>query len=177
MAWYSVAIDARRPDGATETIPEDRTDTFMDLLQEHSGLGGGEGDVWTARLSLDVDHDMDAAAAGQRLIYQLADKAGMPMWPPVWVEAIREDVLDEKLSRSSLPDLVSAPEVAEILHVSRQRVHQLLSEHKRFPEPLYRLGSGPLWLRAAIEAFDERWTRKPGRPKRETVQCLTASSS
>jgi hypothetical protein len=33
-----------------------------------------------------------------------------------------------------------------------------------FPEPVYELRTGKLWLRAAIEAFASR-QRKPGRPR------------
>lgn len=65
----------------------------------------------------------------------------------------------------NFPDIVSAPEVAQILNVSRQRVHQLISENQSFPPPIVRLGSGPLWLRSTIEAWNRTWARKPGRPR------------
>jgi len=54
----------------------------------------------------------------------MAVKAGMPSWPSVRGEATRQDVLDEDNARPTLPELVSAPEAAEILGVSPQRVHE-----------------------------------------------------
>ena len=99
------------------------------------------------------------------MIEALAVKAGMPAWPAVRVEAVRQDVLAEQLAHPSLPDLVSAPEAADILGVKPQRIHQLVTEHGDFPEPAYELRAGKLWLRAAIEAFAQR-KRQPGRPRK-----------
>lgn len=62
------------------------------------------------------------------------------------------------------PELLAATDVAELLGVTRQRVHQLASEHAQFPAPYVRLGSGPIWTRPAIDNFARIWTRKPGRP-------------
>ncbi|GAA5076613.1 putative DNA-binding transcriptional regulator AlpA [Thermocatellispora tengchongensis] len=62
-------------------------------------------------------------------------------------------------------DLVSAAEAAEILGVSRQRVHQL-ADRDDFPRPRYELATGKLWTRADITEFNKRWERKTGRPRR-----------
>ncbi len=93
-----------------------------------------------------------------------AAAAGLPEWPLVQLTATRQDVLSEELARPNYPDLVSGPEAAEVLGVSRQRLYELAARHRGFPEPLYRLRVGPLWVRSAIEAFAQRWDRKPGRP-------------
>ncbi len=84
----------------------------------------------------------------------------------VGVEVLDRDEYDRRADESTLPEVVSAPEVAAILGVTRQRVHQLLSR-PGFPEPLFRLGSGPVWSAEAIRSFDTRWDRKPGRPARK----------
>jgi len=76
------------------------------------------------------------------------------------------DVYEAEALRPDTPELLAATDVAELLGISRQRVHQLHSERADFPAPYARLGSGPIWTRPAIEAFDKRWTRKPGRPAR-----------
>ncbi len=99
---------------------------------------------------------------------KMADKADMPAWPVVRAEAIRQDVLEAENSRPTLPELVSAPEAADILGVSPQRVHELAASKADFPEPMYELRTGKLWLRDAIEAFGRRWERKPGRPSKAT---------
>lgn len=75
------------------------------------------------------------------------------------------DVFESEALLPDTPELLAATDVAELLGVSRQRVHQL-SERAEFPAPYARLGSGPIWTRPAIEAFDRAWTRKPGRPAR-----------
>jgi predicted DNA-binding transcriptional regulator AlpA len=43
-------------------------------------------------------------------------------------------VLDAWNERPALPALVSAPEAAELLGVSAQRVHELATDHATFPE-------------------------------------------
>ena len=66
--------------------------------------------------------------------------------------------------RPDFPSLASAADAAEILGVSRQRVHQLAASNTRFPAPVARVGTGPLWTVPAIEHFARIWERRPGRP-------------
>lgn len=66
--------------------------------------------------------------------------------------------------RPDFPELASATDAADILGVSRQRVHQLAASNTRFPAPVARVGTGPLWTVPAIEHFAQVWERKPGRP-------------
>ncbi len=54
--------------------------------------------------------------------------------------------------------LVSRVEIADMLGVSKQRVHQLLARED-FPAPLADLGIGKVWERTAIE----EWARRTGR--------------
>lgn len=49
-------------------------------------------------------------------------------------------------------------EIAEMLGVSRQRVHQL-AQTPEFPEPVARLSAGTVWTREAVE----EWARATGR--------------
>ena len=58
------------------------------------------------------------------------------------------------------------PEVAEILGVSTQRVHQLLHAHADFPKPEAVLAVGRIWKREDIVAWAKSHPRKPGRPPR-----------
>jgi len=88
---------------------------------------------------------------------------GLPEWPVVRLEAVREDVLDAELRRSPFPSIVGTREVTEMLGISRQRLHELRRDG-RFPEPMVELAAGPIWLRAAVEAFLRIWDRRPGRP-------------
>ena len=56
-------------------------------------------------------------------------------------------------------DLVGAAEIAEMLGVSRQRVHQIVAADETFPEPAAVLTAGKIWLRDQIEV----WIEKSGR--------------
>lgn len=67
---------------------------------------------------------------------------------------------------SDLPVIVGAADVADILGVSRQRVHQL-AQTASFPAPIARIKMGPLWDETAILTFAGRWQRKPGRPSKD----------
>jgi prophage regulatory protein len=54
--------------------------------------------------------------------------------------------------------LVSRVEIADMLGVSKQRVHQLI-QREDFPAPLAQLGIGDVWEREAVET----WIRTSGR--------------
>jgi len=84
----------------------------------------------------------------------------------VGAETLNRKEYDRRAEEPSVPELISAPEIAELLGVTRQRVHQLAADNPLFPEPFIRLGSGPLWIADAIRRFDREWSRKPGRPRR-----------
>jgi hypothetical protein len=163
MTWFSVAVEARCPDQAHD-IDEWLLDGFADAVAAFDGVVGGGQGTWDARISVEAGNADQAATAGAELLRKAAAAAGLPEWPLVQLTATRQDVLSEELARPNYPDLVSGPEAAEVLGVSRQRLHELAARHRGFPEPLYRLRVGPLWVRSAIEAFAQRWDRKPGRP-------------
>jgi hypothetical protein len=166
LEQFSVRVEARAPlDSGDIFTDEAAADELMDRLEEYEGVVAAGRRSWNATATIAAFSLREAVENGMTLITSLADKCGMPKWPVVCAEAIREDVLAEQLARPSLPDLVSAPEAADILGVKLQRVHQLAAEHRDFPEPAYELRAGKLWLRAAIEAFAER-KRLPGRPRR-----------
>lgn len=84
--------------------------------------------------------------------------------PPTAIEVITEDEQARRAEAPTLPELVSAPEVGELLGVSRQRVHQLRST-PAFPQPLFELRTGPVWDAVPIRKFAQEWDRKPGRPR------------
>ncbi len=109
----------------------------------------------------------DVVAPG---ILDLLSRAGLHP-DVIGVETLEQDEYDRRADEPTMPDLVSAPEVAQMLDISRQRVHQLLADNLRFPEPILRLGSGPLWVAAAINKFNSRWDRKPGRPPINRERC------
>jgi hypothetical protein len=78
--------------------------------------------------------------------------------------AMTEDVFERESTKPNLPKLAGAADAAEMLGVSRQRIHQLAQKHPRFPAPVDHVSGGPVWTEEAIEWFDSVWDRKPGRP-------------
>ncbi len=80
------------------------------------------------------------------------------------------DELDRILAEPTFPELLGVTEVARLLHVSRQRVDELLRTREGFPKPIVELAAGPVWKKVAIMRFLEDWSRKPGRPTKEDQQ-------
>ncbi len=58
-------------------------------------------------------------------------------------------------------DVVGAPEVAQILGVSRQRVYQLIDTYEDFPAPLAKLAVGRIWSREAVEEWNRVHDDRP----------------
>jgi hypothetical protein len=175
MDDYSVLVQAKaRMGGLPEEEIEDRLEDFAELVAARHGTAGATTSSWEARVSIDAEDPQAATAEGLAFVTACAAKAGLPRWPVVRLEAVRGDVLDAELARPNYPDLVSGPEAAGILHVSRQRLHQLYREHPEFPAPLYQLKVGPLWLRTSIEAFERDWERKPGRRAKDRLTRVQA---
>jgi hypothetical protein len=168
MEPFNVRVVSNVPRDAEDTVDDAAADELMDLLEEYDGVVSSGPQSWDATVTISAASAREAADSGAYLIEAMAAKAGLPSWPAVQVEVIRQDVLAEQLDRPLFPPLVSAPEAADILGVSTQRLHQLVSEHKDFPAPAYELRAGKLWLRPAIEAFAER-KRIPGRPRKTAL--------
>lgn len=149
-----------------QVVTDEAIDAFATALLPYAGtVSGGPGyRSWSAMIFVETPEAVAAAVAAESLVSKAAHDAGLPDWPVVRAEALREDVLDDDLARPQLPDLVTAPEAAQILGVSRQRVHALAAENRDFPDAVM-IGSIRAWYRAAIERFNEHWDRKGGWPK------------
>ncbi|SDU77045.1 helix-turn-helix transcriptional regulator [Jiangella alkaliphila] len=175
MTGYCVTVDVLL-DGHSPLDPAilgdttvDRLGAMTDALAHLYGAISGDERGWSATVTLDDDTLNGARDRAVSEILAAADRARLPTAPVVRVEVVREDVRDAEQERPTLLDLVSGPEAAEILGVSRQRVHQLAHEHPDFPAPAYQLGVGSLWFRAGVEAFGQRWERRAGRPPSKTA--------
>jgi hypothetical protein len=162
--WYSVYVETRAPAGVATAPDEDAADGLMALLEDYSGVVSAGETSWSATVSVPASGAAEAAARGANFIDQMAEKAGMPPWPQVRAEAVLQDLVDAENARPTLPELASVPEAADMLGVSPQRVRELAVGGRGFPQPVYELSTGKLWLRDAIVAFGERRRRKPGRP-------------
>jgi hypothetical protein len=89
--------------------------------------------------------------------------------PPIGLEIVRESEWRRRAEAPTMPELMSAAEIADELGVRRQRVHQLRSL-AAFPAPLAELRGGAVWDAAAVRKFAQDWERKPGRPRIKTAR-------
>ncbi|MEX0985752.1 MAG: DNA-binding protein [Actinomycetota bacterium] len=63
--------------------------------------------------------------------------------------------------------LVGPQEVAQLLGVTTQRVHQIVETYPDFPAPEVELAAGRIWKRAEVETWIKKYpNRGPGRPRR-----------
>jgi hypothetical protein len=122
----------------------------------------------TITLYLPGEDPGDAVDIGRKTLFAhgVLDLVGGPL---VAVEATTEAEHERRADAPTLPELVGASEVGQMLSVSRQRVHQL-RENSAFPAPLVEVAMGPLWDARAIEAFARTWSRRPGRPPLAVAQ-------
>jgi hypothetical protein len=95
MDWWSVSVEARTDDRGE--LAEAAVDKFLALTEPYSGTVSMAGDParWTATVSLEAPAAAEAVAEGVRVVTLLAAEAGLPVWPVVRAEAIREDLSDQ----------------------------------------------------------------------------------
>ena len=66
---------------------------------------------------------------------------------------------------SSVLDVVGVAEIAQLLNVSRQRVHELMRSDVTFPEPAAELSAGRIWERADVDG----WMASRQRQGKDTI--------
>jgi hypothetical protein len=149
-----------------EPVTDEQLDLMADVADQWDAVvaaRGAEGSGVTFRMDVETFDIMRALEIAQECAHKALDEAQID---PDLVAATGEtpELAELRAMRPDTPELLAATDVAEVLDVSRQRVHQLATGHKAFPAPFVRLGSGPVWTRPAIEHFASVWDRKPGRP-------------
>ena len=122
-------------------------------------------DQWVVTFGVDATDTSHALNEGLQLLTKFVGNPGTVVSAMViWVTE-----LERQARLGNMPQLVGASEVATLLGVSRQRVHQLYQQNDAFPIPLVQVAMGPLWDERAIRAFDRGWSRQPGRPSANAV--------
>jgi predicted DNA-binding transcriptional regulator AlpA len=168
MDW-SVLVETKAPKAKKSARQRyiDLAGDLADRLAARSGSVAGDERGWEARISVETGDGPDAAfeavELGRNTILAAAVDVGIPMWPVIRAEAVEEDTFHAQLEVSNFPDVLGTTEVAELLGITRQRLHQLRSAG-RFPEPIRDLAATPLWIRATVDSFVAGWDRTPGRP-------------
>lgn len=161
---WQVSLDyATNLGPSTDALIDTLIDLGEDLDQHDPAIGQHQGGL-SVTLAVDADDALSALRLAQEAVTDAAKRHGITPGTVADARAVTWERAEAELDTPNYPDIVSAVEAADILHVSRQRVHQLWKDNPRFPTPLYELRTGPLWVRAGIEKFDQEWERKPGRP-------------
>ncbi|MGH3843044.1 MAG: hypothetical protein ACRDS0_16595 [Pseudonocardiaceae bacterium] len=120
-----------------------------------------DGPGFTLTIGLDERDTTAAARTAARFVHAVLGKAATGQ--VIDFRVCTPEQFETEALRPDFPPLASAADAAEILGVSRQRVHQLAASNTRFPAPVARVGTGPLWTVPAIEHFARIWERRPGR--------------
>lgn len=146
-----------------------------DAAKEHDAAISrwADGPGYTLMMSVRADTVADAMTEGVRT----AHKLGVDPLAVVDLRIVTPERLEAETLRPDFPPLASAADAAEILGVSRQRVHQLAASNTRFPAPVARVATGPLWTVPAIEHFARiRGQRTNRRQEVATVRPLRPTS-
>ncbi|MDP8930113.1 MAG: hypothetical protein M3O70_16480 [Actinomycetota bacterium] len=147
-------------------VDDEAVPALVDALADHHAATSGGGDVYTAQLSRQAPDAEQAARQAVTVFRQAATYAGLPPWPLTRLRGHHRSGTRYRPAAPPIPQLVGISDIAELLDVSKQRAWALAHDRDDFPRPIMIVSAGPLWLREAVEAFDERWARKPGRPKK-----------
>jgi len=164
MPTWNIMVEARGPARSRPLNPGDGSlGAFLDELRTWHGSAGGGDRAWDARITVKAKDTAEAHAIGTQVVSSAAKRAGLPAWPLVRVEVVREDLFRHDLAQPSLPEILGPGEVATLLGVSSQRL-LALRRAGRFPEPALEVAAAPLWLRSTVESFVAQWDRRPGNP-------------
>lgn len=128
-----------------------------EALVEYDGSVGQHEQGIDATVYVEALDPIEAAEAARHAI-RLVTPA-----EPIGIEVVTESEWQRRAGAPTLPELVGSAEAAEMLGVSRQRVHQLRTA-TAFPAPLFELRTGPIFDAEAVRRFAAEWNRKPGRP-------------
>lgn len=157
QAWsVYVELDAR-------DVTDDVIDNLHERLTDASpAVGIAPNGNLSARVFADTDTVQQALDRAVEAVTEAARAEGVT-GAVVGVEAVTEAELDRRLAEPSIPDLAGTSEVGDMLGVSKQRATQL-ARRDDFPPAVAHLKSGPVFVREQVEAFEQRWDRRGGRP-------------
>ena len=129
------------------------------------GLTGGIGAVFGIVASHDSDDDWERYAEISRqavhMFVNACDKVGAPFTGVAHLDISTERYTDLELEREP-EGYAGTAEVADYLHISKQRVSELRREG-RMPSPVAELRAGPVWTQSSLKRFLDGWDRTPGR--------------
>ena len=96
-AWWSVSVEHRGAD--LSLVDDEALGELVTALSPHSGVvtGGGGHPAWGATVSVQAATAVEAVIEAALIVDRHGAEVGLPWWPIVRAEAVREDALDREL--------------------------------------------------------------------------------
>lgn len=164
MQEFNVVVEAP----SLAAYDADLVDDFLDVLVVLAGDASvtATDDRVTARIDVAVATGLitDASKAAVGIFIDSIGEVGFPAGD---IDAVEVRTIERFAAEIDEPaeTYAGVAEVAEMLHVSRQRISELRMT-KGFPAPLAELASGPVWAVSTLSSFTDTWERRPGRPRK-----------
>lgn len=168
QTWF-IDLDLKLDSPVSEALLDDLIEAVEPL---HGAVSPGM-EMPTLGLSLAVEA-LDAWDASElaRKFLEVDLGSIVPNLEICSLRILNEDTREAENEAPTFPPLVAVPDIADMLGVSRQQAHRL-SNREGFPAPALEPRTGPLWIRAAVESWNERTERQAGRPtKRPIEECM-----
>ena len=143
---------------------DDRLDALIDALAPVHGAVGSEREDGrsSAHITYEAKTLRMATDEAMRLVTAALRSAGVP-FALAGVEVLDTATADARLEDPSVPHLVSAPQIAELAGVSRERVRQWAALAD-FPAPVTDVGERyQFWAEPTVSRWLATHDRSPGR--------------
>jgi excisionase family DNA binding protein len=138
--YYSVHIEFDRHD-----IPAATVERLVDELAEwHAAIGH------SPRGWVDIQMSVPAETPEGASSVAVALTAPKVKARPIRIESMTEAEFDARQGFTPMPELIGATDAAELIGVSRQRILQLVDEHKL---QATKVGKSLVFSRDAVEAY------------------------
>lgn len=160
-----VAVTIDIPDSTKYAVLPDVEERMKKILKGRCPAVKTEGTSMTIAFLATSRVPVEAIAELSSLVPELTNILGRDPSAAfsLWLTAAESDLptgTGETLP-TALPPCVGVGEAAEILGVSKQRVHQL-TRAPGFPQPVMRLKATPVWLRDEVLRFQQNRSLRPG---------------
>lgn len=149
----------------TGSVPDDTADALHeDLADNYASIAEAANGNLAVQLSVDAGTARQALDTALKTVTNAVRGRGLPTTVAA-VELVTEQEQDRRNETPQVPELMGTSEIGNLLGVSRQRATQL-AHRDDFPPAVAHLKSGPVFIADQVRAFERRWTRTSGRPRK-----------
>lgn len=158
QTWF-VDLDLKLESPISDVLLDDLIDAVIPL---HGAVSTGD----EPKLGLSLAFEALDAWHASTLARNFLERDLGRIMPNLEIASVR--ILDEETRTAeneepTFPPMMAIPDIGELLGVTRQQAHRL-TKREDFPTPALEPRTGPLWIRAAVESWNEHTKRQAGRP-------------